>query len=549
MYDTLLACLGLGAMPLLVAGPYLFNPFSVPKKAFVGGLAFVVLCLWAWAGEFTLNLGPAFVPLLAYLGWATVRGVFAQRSAQALEMLTWQVGLFMVCLVALPLGGLVVKLLFAAAAINALLAITQNRLRYEPMKWCANVNYHYPTGLIGNTNMLGCFLVPALFVGVSMVHMSLIVWVGLALVAYALYLTKCRSALVGLVTGGLGFTVSEWGWEVGLTTGYYLAVSGFVLFLLRPQLFTWRHEPVIARLATWQNALRKLRRCWLFGLGFDNYRLSVPYINEELNKESNGAYLEEGWFKDPWPCRAHSDILQGLLDNGVIGLALVGWVIYTALTSNMSSYEIGALCAFLGCGLAFHPSTIAPCAVWFWWLTASAGSGTALTVSLPVGVWVFVVTTVAFVLYKTALVPLLYDRALNVVKIGKFPKDAIVLMPDRSEPHCYAAQYQFTQLKPWQMFKHTIHALGNFDGSTRLWEIWCNLGTALFMSGAFWVAEQCYIRSLELFPRYEPAQQALSNVRDAMQKVGLSGNITTTAIKEVREKVTKLDTHQDKQAA
>jgi len=452
-------------------------------------------------------------------------------------MLTWQVGLFVMCLVALPLGGLVVKLLFAAAVVNATLAIMQNRLRYEPMKWCANVNYLYPTGLIGNTNMLGGFLVPALFVGVSMVHLSPLVWLGLVLVAYALYLTKCRSALVGLVIGGLSFTVVEWGWQVGGLATLYLCAFGFVAFLLNPKLFTWRHEPVIERLATWQNALRKLKRCWLFGLGFDNYQLSVPYVNEELNRESGGTYLEEAWFKDPWPRRAHSDILQGLLDNGLIGLALVGWAIYTALTSNMSSYEVGALCAFMGTGLAFHPSSIVPCAVWFWWLTTSTGSTTALAVSLPVGVWVFIVVAVAFVLYKTVLIPLLYDRALNVLKIGKFPKDALTLMPHRSEPHCYAAQYQFTRLKPWLMFKHTIHALGNYDGSIRLWEIWSNLGTALFMSGAFWASEQCFIRSLELFPRYEPAQQALVNVRDAMQKLGLAGNITMREVREVRAKV------------
>uniref|UniRef100_A0A6M3LLT0 Putative O-antigen ligase n=1 Tax=viral metagenome TaxID=1070528 RepID=A0A6M3LLT0_9ZZZZ len=409
----------------------------------------------------------------------------------------------------------------SSAILSCVYAIIQNKFKYEFLKRSQNTTHYYPVGFIGNQNMHANWLVPNVFMaGWLAQNMSLWWLASIPLLVYVIKLNHCRTAYIGLLIGGF--------YSLGLYVGFLFAgVSLAILsliYLIGAEMSWWTYghggiTTLRERINYWRVALRQIRKTPIFGVGFDVFQTKVPFLQLEINEQTKGEFLKFENYACPYPQKCHNDYLQHVLDNGLIGLVGILFLVGLALSAEISSLLVAAFVSLLACGLFFHTFHVIMTNIIFWFLCFTLiRSGGEVVTLLTIPWYVVIIFGVLFLKYtlsRTLFDITFHDYFRNNCTFP--PTKALKHNPKSSMVHTYAGQYYFKTGNITKMFEHSLSALAYHDGAQRYWELWSNLGTACFLGGGLALAEHCHKTALKFWPEHKNAKKALDELNRLRQ--------------------------------
>jgi hypothetical protein len=241
------------------------------------------------------------------------------------------------------------------------------------LQWAEGVPFR-PDGNLGNANLLAALIAMALPLtidrGLRGGTFVVAWWIGAVDIAGGLVATTSRSGGLGALVACLALAVfafkGRWAVRAAIAS---LAVGGvaLALILLSP-LRLLNDDPAALRLHLWRDALRMIAARPLTGWGQDSTGLAF------------GRFLSGDWSPGVTFDRVHSGLLDIAVTQGVVELAVLGWVLVTlmrgawrkrftagvgALTAACIGYTVWVLFNF-----DWAPATGA-----FWLLAGVAWSG------------------------------------------------------------------------------------------------------------------------------------------------------------------------------
>lgn len=498
--------------------------YTIPRQTFF--ILISLFCGWSWLiYDASLQLNLLTVKSIGFmLIWWFLCSVLSKHKNNSLRLFTFfsSVVILMSILKSeyLLIGT---KLLMFGVLLNCLYAISQNIFWKDFLHINTIVGDIRPTGFIGNINMLGHFLGPCVFISI---------WLGLSdswfwfiltgIILFTLFLTHCRGAMFGLMSGVLflGFYFELW----PLFFIVLVFIPTLVLSFKNGSSLT--KEKIYSllsfkeRLCYLKLAFSELPRVWLFGLGFDGFKSRVPFIQRDLNEKSKGEFLKRENYLSPFPQKCHNDYLQHILDGGVVNLGFILWFIYLAfscvdLTNSMNLWFSVGLISYLASSLVLHNFHIPTTNILFWFLVFTLIRSEEV-VQVPVNsLSYFIVFIFVTLICKYIMREFLYDMYLIKSLRGKqLPLKALRLKPRGSMVNSFAAAFYHSKNNFSGSFIHSIYGLVNFDGQQKYWEIWTNLGIALFITRSFILAKFCFETALKFNPNHFMAQQGLKQVNN-----------------------------------
>ncbi len=515
----------LALVGILVAWKYNNKPYVTAKNFLLAVAGYGLVGVWILTDR-TVYLDPGFVKLVGVLfAWWTLCTLLAPSPRRALRrqvlfMISACFGLFLVQGASVRTGEI---LLTAAALINSVYFIGQKHWGWKLFKRVKG-----QAGFIGNTNWLGAYLMPHVFIALHLAGDSRAWLAAGAVILYALWLARSRAAFVGLVAGWVYLYYAGAGpglpiWFIALWCGALLA------FCLQRRMFA--AGSLRQRWSGWKMALVQIKKTPLFGLGFDGMRVQVPYLQRDINNRNGGKLLKKNPGHTPVMQLVHNDYLQHVLDNGILGLIIICAVIFYVLAAGWRSPAPGvavfvaALVGLLANGIFFHTFHITVTNFIFWYLIGALApkaapwtfelSGFALALYAAAGVLV----------YMTAVRWMVRDAAIFQF-LQKAGKDFKALQPAlRADPYgslvnTYAVQYFHNVVQdPVEAYQYAVRAIEHYDGEVCLWELWTNRGNVSFFNGSFTLAKRCYEAALSFLPYYANAQVGLEHLKKVEKRL------------------------------
>ena len=530
---TLVPYLILSLVGVMFCGMIFWKAFDIPRNVIlsVGGL--VSLWLWIGYGASVIYLPSGVVYLtLGMLVWWLARSMTSAHPQNSLNDCVVFGGVVVMCLLLEPgWEKVAIQVFVVAALLNCVYAIMQRDFRYEPLKESSNFSHHYAIGFLGNENMLGCYLVPHIFMAGwlgATVHPA---WfMAVIPIIYTTWRTRCKNAFLGVASGLVYLTGIYVGWMMTVNAAI---VAGLIIGVLyykgvlkdRNGLNTLRE-----RLNYWRVALLQIQKTPLMGLGFNEFQIKVPFLQRELNKDSNGEFLKKENYECPYPQKCHNDYLQHALDNGLIGLGLILALTVLALRGHVGmtgnwSFLTAGFVTMLVMSAFFHTFHIRSTNVLFWFLTfmlIRAGSSELMPVELGIPLVIFILVIYGVLVIRAplrwALADFWYHRFVTKGDI-KYAKKCLNIRPYSGAFRTMVSKYYFQKNQVPQLYEHSMAAVHDYDGDQRLWELWANLGTALMLNGAFHIAKRCYETSLSFLPYYDRALTDIAQIDNILNQV------------------------------
>jgi O-antigen ligase len=229
-----------------------------------------------------------------------------------------------------------------------------------------------PDGNLGNANLLGALLAMAIplavYRGLRGTRFLFAWWTAVAVMACALVASTSRSGGLGALAGCLALAVFSLKGRRALAGAVVaLAIIGIALAVIvfSPLRFL-NDDPGPARLHLWPDAIHMIAARPVTGWGED----ATGFVY--------GQFLSGDW--SPEVDRAHSGPLDVAATEGLLGLAVLGWVLITALRGvwlRRFSGSVGALaaaCIGYTVWVLFNFDW-APATGVFWLLAGTAWSG------------------------------------------------------------------------------------------------------------------------------------------------------------------------------
>ncbi len=398
-----LVCVGTFLLPLVVLWST-NDPVILPKllaaRVLILLLAALLLARWL-RGEVKVRRTPLDLPILAYVASAAVSTLFAANASLAffgsygrlegfLTIATYAALYWLtVQSVSNPLAGrAVLRAVLAGAFVVSLIAVLQavaGGLAAGPTSSVARASATF-----GNSNALAAYLAMALPLGVNEYLRAtstsdrILAGNAVAMVAIALVLTFGRGGWVGGVVGLMivvatarpslrRLTVMA-GAAAGLIAAIVLAIAVFgaggspiahstaarLVSLLDPTAGTGA-----IRLHIWKDTLGLIASRPLVGYGPDNFGLVFP------------AFQTGSWSRLSLIDESHSELLQIVATQGILGLAVFAWLCiafvrlwWTGRHQLLAGGILGGCVAYL-LTLLVNFSTV-PAALPFWIFVGAA---------------------------------------------------------------------------------------------------------------------------------------------------------------------------------
>ena len=501
----------------LAMSPLRFNDWFAGLKN-LGVLAMGLACglwlIWAQIALDSLDLIALMWPL-----WLLITATRAEASHSTYRHLAQQASLVLVFLLTRRLGEHTAWLCLAATLamlLNAGLASLQV-LQGDP--WFSEFDIAHKgspkraaVGTIGNRNWYAAYVVASSgLVGWAGSHVGsgwyvVLGWAGLGLIWAGKGGLRWASKGAFLATlVGLACLSLKWGaWQ---SHGLLVALLPLALMLcldLAERAKTGRY-----RLYYWRAALFLLLQRPLGGFGIRQFRHLVYPAQAKINKASGGKFLDRTRHPRPQPREAHNELLGFWVDSGLVGVLILGVLIWQVLAHTTEPWFFFGICATLGLSLVFYPLRIAASAYPFWITLGLATSG-QLIVAPALTKFLFSVLGLALIYagvryarYMCHLQAIFMDRDQDrlVRALREFPRDSTLLsaMTSRllgSDAHSAA--------------ECSSSLLEHFDGDILPWQVWKTRGDAELMKGSIVCARWCYSRALELLPWYKAAKRGLA---------------------------------------
>ena len=509
-------------LSVLIAGPLVRTSYDTPRRLLVS-LVGVSALVWSY-GEYgvRINLGHDITWLVfGLMGWWVFTTLMTSHShSKMVETGTW---LGIVMFVVFGFDGLSTKgigIVVIGAVVNCLVALAQRYLKWEPIKSSLNGKIHAPIGLIGNTNMLGNFLVVNLFLSIWLAQTSLWWLAATGLMGVTIYVTKCRGSYVGVFVGWfvlylLGdFSESV---ERGLIVGWFMTGAVVVIYNKR-----YIFGPDNDRLKYWRLAWEQIKKTPLIGVGLGGFFAKVPYLQRELNGKTNGRFLDPATYKVPWPESSHNDYIQMACDVGVVGLVGYIGLVWFALMAPVDPILKAGLVGVMTTGIFLHNLSIIPVNVWVWFLVFICLRSYGETTTLDIGLYGLVGVVVVIIGFLTYILKeFLGDYYFNKSKRKQDPSaldKCLSYIPDGGYGLAHKSALSASQNQPWDAIKTTIQGIEHYDGEMRMWHLWSNLGKGHLMLGDMLGAENCAREALSFYPHSKVANQLMDDLRKILTR-------------------------------
>ena len=518
------------ALLILPVGSY--KPFETPRNTLLVTGALALLASWWLTGSRVLVAPAAFLAALVYLAWVLGCALQAERIEPALEKWLMLCAAVFVGVFVLPGGdrGSLYFWMVLAAALNALVFIGQRIFGYAVVK---NLKGRNNAGLIGNTNILGAYLLPHFFLGAYLVFSepfgfsTIAPVLSVLLIAIALDMTRCRASMLGLFVGLLATAepiaalLIVWPWA-RLFSSFLTAARHAICAPAVPDkkkagtfLAAAAATSLRARLSYFMAALKLIAARPFFGLGADNFKIRAA----ALMAGKNGPGVT--------PTYVHNDFLQLALDAGIPALLLLGWILVAVLSGGFAAagsgalLPVAALCALLVNGLFFHTQQFSVCQATFWALAGSLlplfpESALAGTLDAHLVLGIFLLPAAGGLVYRYTIRRQLLDYQLFKFKAsGDKNKAALArilhLSPRGTVANTQAVKYYGRRMQLPPALVHAWRAAEHYDGDLLHWEVLRNLGNMALASGAIYLAEWAFVKALSLYPD-EAARHGLNQI-------------------------------------
>jgi len=514
---------------VFILGWLVFETYQIPRRFFIAVGSFLLLLSGALFGASDfLNFHPLIGWLLvSYIIWCFVSNFISSRPDIGVSGLASIIIPVFVCLFFsqenITLG---MQLVVLSSIPNCVYAIIQKNFKYEPLKYSTNKTHWYPIGFLGNTNMLGVWLVPQFFLAIWLSeNINLNYFFLSLLIVYVIYLTKCRSALVGLTVGIIYLAIQS---KVLFSIGALMLVVILCIAALEDKNriknifnFLTDKKTLKERLNYWKIALLGIKLNPIFGYGTGVFKIFIPYIQRELNDKTNGKFLKKENYACPYPRYVHNDFLQEALNHGIIGLSLFLALNVITIIFCKSSILSACLISLLTTGLFFHGFSIIGINIlyWFVFFTCNVFSFQVCEFSTT---WIYLSIPISFAFCILSLKELLSSYYFQQFMLKSKPEGlvkALKLFPFSGTFNTFLLVTAMQKNKILLSLKACMRTLGTYDGDQRLWELWYNLGYVFLRSNNLDLAEACYKESLSFWPEYEGAKNGLeiiSAIRNRM---------------------------------
>jgi tetratricopeptide (TPR) repeat protein/O-antigen ligase len=330
------------------------SSFLIPKAVIAINLAIIGASVWLvlWSYGFlklphTKLTGPLFALLGVFL--LSIPGCVSLPDAmEALSRVFAYVALFYLTVSVIRKGEQVrliyLLLVFAGTTASCLAIMEYHGIRI--WDWSEKVGRLSIISTFGNPNYLAGFLVAVIPLGLSMVLHKIKGFLlqplnsGCLIMLSCVVITQTRGswlalavAIPALVILMLQSAVGQWFREhIGpllafMLIGFVLLTAVVVIFgpgeLSVDRLFSGHN--IIQRFLVWQVTLNMVRDYPLFGVGLGNFKVHyMQYQADFLEDPANKRYI-------PFNGKAvqsHNDYLQLLAETGLLGVLVLGWVLY-----------------------------------------------------------------------------------------------------------------------------------------------------------------------------------------------------------------------------
>jgi O-antigen ligase len=508
----------LAILSVLVSGPQLRSPYDVLRRMSIPFLGLAYILQW-WVAGTSVNLSSVVIWLtLGMIGWWVVTTLVSPyRYVSVSELCVWvgSVVFIMTAFDGINLDG--IKIVMIGIVANCLYAIMQNVFRYEPIEKLSNQMIFAPVGFIGNTNMLGNFLVVNFFLSLLLVDESRWWLFVSGLIAYTIWLTKCRGSYVGLFAGIVFMCINTTSDDI-YTFGVII-VSGLLVAGVVKRQYVFDHITGKERLQYWKIAWEQIKRNPGFGIGLDCLKCVVPYIQKDLNHKTNGDFLKPDNYKIPYPQKCHNDYLQMVCDVGIPGLVAYLGLITLALISDASPVLKGGLVAALVTWLFMHNLHTAPTNLWIWFVLFSCLRSTSDYIT-PLYVIVAIIVVI-LATYRNLINDLIcgfyFQRSL-ITKNADYLLKGLQYAPTDGNSLVQAGAAFQRKNDSINALDVTMRGIYNYDGAIRIWELWLNAAKTHLTLGGLLAAEACAKRSLELNPNFKDAEVFVSQINTILLK-------------------------------
>ena len=526
----------IGVLAMLVMPKYSAMPYDQTRITFLTVAGYLLLGWWLYDVREIHFSGSVLGLILVMAGWWFFTSVLSNRPDITFRrFLFFTMSLFLGAFVltsAYEIPGLMI--LVTAALINSAIAIGQNIFKWEPFWKISWFKRYYPNGLIHRSpNFLGAYLVPHIFFGCYLAKAHSEMWgLGVALMLYVLWLTKCRAALISAICGlGVyGFFIYPL-----FTAGCFLALGLLLIFdKTRTKYMIHRALTAKDRLNYWKLGFLQYDRSPIWGIGFDVMKTKVPYLQRELNEKTKGKFLDPENYEDPKPRKMHNDYLQMILDTGFVGfflfLSIITASIYVGATSgtDLTLYKTLALCAILINGLFFHTLYVITLNPITWYLICSILKSQSATMTFEMNpyLWMdyrWVGLMIALYTVRHQIYDYFSYKYLGTeIADEKLLLKCLRLNPNSSRMLNQACRYYNAKLRFDKSVNCLHQAIQHYDGDRTIWSIWTNLGSTYFFAGSLVLSLKAHKEALSLMPRFQPAQANVMAVEGELKKQGLN---------------------------
>ena len=512
----------LSILTILISGRIFKTPYDRLRLLVIPLLGVVSSIQWVVTGA-SINLPDMVIWItLGMLGWWVLATLVSPYHHVSVSQLSLHVGSVMFAMCAFSDVNLTgVAIIMAGFVLNCLYAITQNMFKYEPLKHLANKGLYQPLGFIGNTNMLGNFLVVGFFLSLLLGAQSSWWFLVTCLITYVIFSTSCKASYIGLAVGGLFVVVMTDSDDVNTV----LVLAGIFIMLMMTvtgvkELFSAYNKRTLSeRFKYWRVAWEQIKAAPLFGIGLDALKCRVPYIQRELNIKSNGKFLDPKTYEVPYPQKCHNDYIQMMCDVGIPGVVCYVILIVMALLSNADPILKGGLIAMLVTGLFMHNLHLTPINVCIWFLLFGClrdGGGYVVSWQI-VSVIVAVILTSYVYVIREVMCEYYFCKG-NITKNADLIAKGLKYCSTDGNVLVNLGGICQSKHDPVGAFMYTMKGIHSYDGAIRMWELYLNAAKSQLVMGGLVLSEALAKMGLEFLPSHNESKVFVKSINDMLLK-------------------------------
>jgi hypothetical protein len=527
----LMACVLAGVVMVLILPMWSARPYEKPRTTLFAVGVLVIFGIMAHRGldiripRFTFTM---VVLMIAY--WALVSGLSSRPKISWQHMIKFTATvIFGLFIMAPEWRPAFVQIAVSMAVLHSIIAILQSTFKVVPFKALSTFKPNYACGLLSRSpNILGHYLVPHLFLVAWLASTGSPLWLlTLPPMGWALWLSKCRGALLGTVGGAifLGTVLMDAAWVVG---GIGIVCVALLLDGKTRRFLFSRSATVSDRFRYWGVAMAGIEQMPLVGYGFDVIKTRVPFLQREINEKTDGRFL--AGYHHPEPQKMHNDLIQSLLDTGPLGTAMVVSLVALAVTVGLMTGQVfltTALISMIVCGLVFHVSYFLPINIVFWFLIGALLQTPEVAFALDPNLFFWIsFAGLGYLAWRFIILEQRNDyirwqlvNALDAGDQNRLIMKAMALHPASSRLAVWAAKVWHPQGRYFEIIQVLTRAIYSYDGITTLWFLWAHLSIAYLFAGAPGMAFEAAEEALRFNPEFELAKQRKEMAKSILDRM------------------------------